>query len=136
MRANLKLQFPSDPRFLVVLRGVIGRVAKIAGFSGKEIGNLKLAVDEAVTNIIRHSLKNDFDRTIEVDLVLAEKRLEVILRDDGAPAGAPDLKPLEPSPCRKGGVGIHLIHKCIDKVTYERLSNDLNQLSLVKYLKP
>ena len=96
---------------------------------------MKLAVDEAVTNIIHHSLKNDFDRTIEIDLVLAERGLEVFLRDDGEPAGDPNLQPLEPSPDRPGGVGLCLIHQCMDKILYERLSNNRNQLCLVKYFK-
>lgn len=135
MGATLKLQFPSDPKFLSLLRGVIGTAAKMIGFGDKEVGNLQLAVDEAVTNIIRHSLKNDFNRTIEAELVLAERALEVVFRDDGEPAGKEDLKPKEPSPKRPGGLGLYLMHECMDKVSYERLSNDQNQLCLVKYLK-
>ena len=135
MGATLKLQFPSDPKFLSLLRSLIGSAAKMVGFGEKEVGNLQLAVDEAVTNIIRHSLKNDFGRTIEAELVLGERALEVMFRDDGEPAGKDDLKPKEPSPNRPGGLGLYLMHECMDKVSYERLSNDQNQLCLVKYLK-
>jgi len=34
-----------------------------------------------------------------------------------------------------GGLGLHLMYECMDEVSYERLSNDQNQLCLVKYLK-
>ena len=134
MTATLKLQFPSDPRFLPLLRGVIASAAEMVGFDVKEVGNLRLVVDEAVTNIIRHSLKNDFNRTIEAELVLGEGGLEVMLRDDGEPAGEDDLRPKEPSPDRPGGLGLHLMHACMDEVRYERLPNDRNQLYLIKHL--
>jgi anti-sigma regulatory factor (Ser/Thr protein kinase) len=68
-------------------------------------------------------------------LVLGERALEVVLRDDGEPPGEDDLKPKEPSPDRPGGLGLHLMYECMDEVSYERLSNDRNQLCLVKYLK-
>ena len=134
MTATLKLQFPSDPRFLSLLRGVIANAAEMVGFGDKEVGNLRLVVDEAVTNIIRHSLKNDFNRTIEAELVLNDGGLEVVLRDDGEPPGEEDLHPKEPSPDRPGGLGLHLMHACMDEVRFERLPNDRNQLCLVKHL--
>ena len=133
MSAILRLQFPSDPRFLSPLRAMIGSVAQMIEFGEKEVGMLKLALNEAVTNIIRHSLKNDFDRTIELDLEMEERRLEMVLRDDGDPAvGVFDLRPAVPSPERLGGVGLSLIHECVDKIRYERLSDNRNQLRLVK----
>ena len=136
MSKTLRLQFPSDPKFLSVLRAVIGSVAEIAEISEKETGMLKLAIVEAVTNIIRHSLKNEFDHTIEFDLVLAETELQFVLRDDGEAAdGVFDIQPPAPSPNQPGGAGLCLIHECMDKILYERLPNNLNQLRLVKRLR-
>lgn len=135
MGATLTLQFPSDPKFLSLLRGVISAAAKMVGFDETEIGKLQLAVDEAVTNIIRHSLKNDFDRTIDAELILDEQALEVVLRDDGLPVDQDALKPKAPSPDRPGGLGLYLMHECMDKVVYERLADHRNQLWLTKYLK-
>lgn len=136
MSATLKLEVPSDPRFLSVLRAVVGKVAEVSGLAGAEADELKLAVDEAMTNIIRHSLGNDYCRTIEVSMVVGKERLEVVLTDDGGPVDHVCLhEPVEPSPSRTGGVGVYLIHQCIDKVRYRRLSNNRNRLSLIKYLK-
>ncbi len=136
MSATLRLQFPSDPKFLSVLRAVTGSVAEIVELSEKETGMLKLAIVEAVTNIIRHSLKNESDHTIEFDLVLAERELQFVLRDDGEAAdGVFDVQPPAPSPNRPGGAGLCLIHECMDEILYERLPNNLNQLRLVKQLR-
>ena len=135
MGATLRVQFPSDPKFLSLLRGVISTTAKIVGFDEIEIGKLQLAVDEAVTNIIRHSLKNDFNRTIDAELTLDERALEVVLRDDGDPAEEDALNPKEPSADRPGGLGLHLMHECMDKVSYERTADNRNRLCLTKYLK-
>jgi len=126
-----------DPESLLsVLRAVTGSVAEIVELSEKETGMLKLAIVEAVTNIIRHSLKNEFDHTIEFDLVLAERELQFVLRDDGEAAdGVFDVQPPAPSPDQLGGAGLCLIHECMDKIIYERLPNNLNQLRLVKQLR-
>ena len=133
MSATLRLHFPSDPRFLSALRAMIGSVAEMIGFGEKEVGMLQLALNEAVTNIIRHSLKNDFDRTIELELELAERVLEVVLRDDGEPAVEVfDCRPAAPSPDRPGGTGLFLMHECLDKIQYERLSDNRNELRFVK----
>lgn len=136
MSTTFRLQFPSDPQFLTVLRAVTGRMGELAKLNEKQIGMLKLAIGEAVTNIIRHSLKNDFDRTIELDLIVSETRLEVVLRDDGdAAEGVFNRPPGTPSPNQPGGVGLCLIHECVDKILYERLPGKGNQLRLIKYLK-
>ena len=133
MSQTLRLHFPSDPRFLSTLRAMIGSVAEMIGFGEKEVGMLQLALNEAVTNIIRHSLKNAFDRTIELDLELAERSLEIVLRDDGDPAvDVFDLRPAVPSPECPGGAGLFLMYECLDKIHYERLSDNRNQLRFVK----
>jgi serine/threonine-protein kinase RsbW len=135
MSETLRLQFPSHPKFLSLLRKIVATAAEMVGFGETEIGTLQLIMAEAVTNIIRHSLKNDFCRTIEADFVLREGAFEVVLRDDGEPAGEDDLKPKDPSPDRPGGLGLHLMYECMDEVSHVRLPNDQNQLRLVMHLK-
>jgi serine/threonine-protein kinase RsbW len=135
MSETLRLQFSSDPKFLSLLRKLVAAAAEMVGFGDIEIGNLQLVLAEAVTNIIRHSLKNDFTRIIEADFVLHERALEIVLRDDGEPAGEEDLRPKDPDPDRPGGLGLYLMHECMDKVVHERLPNDQNQLRLVIHMK-
>src|SRR4029077_18873774 len=61
----LKLELRSDPAMLCVVRNALGQLAETLGFSEAECRAIVLAVDEAMTNIIRHAYLGDAGRPIE-----------------------------------------------------------------------
>lgn len=100
------------------------------------ISDLRLAVDEAVTNTIIHGYKHK-QGTIEISIERDAAALIVNLRDR-----APEFNPssysasnLPASPERKtpGGFGIRLIKEVMDEVNYQALSNGGNELTLIKH---
>ena len=50
-RFLVKFAMPSDPRYLPVVRGVIGPLAAAIGWDESECGAITLAVDEALANV-------------------------------------------------------------------------------------
>src|SRR5580698_5083219 len=62
----LKLELPSDPSLLCAVRGAVERLTEYFGFSAPDCRAVTRAVDEALTNIIRHSYKGRPDRPIEM----------------------------------------------------------------------
>ena len=62
----LKLELPSDPSLLCAVRGAVERLTEYFGFSAPDCRAVTRAVDEALTNIIRHSYKGRPDQPIEV----------------------------------------------------------------------
>src|SRR5882762_5576623 len=60
------MELRSDPEMLRVVRNVLGQLAATLGFSELECHAVVLAVDEALTNIIRHAYLGDAERPIEV----------------------------------------------------------------------
>ena len=65
----LKLEFPSDPELLFVVRGAMERLTERMGFSERECRSVTRAVDEAVTNIIRHAYSGPAESTYRSDLL-------------------------------------------------------------------
>jgi anti-sigma regulatory factor (Ser/Thr protein kinase) len=62
----VRLTVPSDPRYLCLVREAVGRVARCLGADDETCFQLQLAVDEAVTNVIRHAYGDRHDQPIEM----------------------------------------------------------------------
>ncbi len=58
----LKIELRSHPRLLSVLRGAMEPLMEVLGFSEEESRSIIRAIDEAVSNIMRHSYRGRFDR--------------------------------------------------------------------------
>jgi anti-sigma regulatory factor (Ser/Thr protein kinase) len=121
---TLVLRVPSRTEFLALVRDVTRRMAELAGFDGPQAEQLSLAVDEAATNVIEHAYAGAGDRVFEVlyDDRGSDLRIEVV--DEGArvdPESVPkvDLKRYA-SERRTGGLGVHLMGKIMDSVTFRR----------------
>src|ERR1700737_2183296 len=53
------MELRSNPEMLCVVRNALGQLAATLGFSEPECNAVVLAVDEALTNIIRHAYLGD-----------------------------------------------------------------------------
>jgi serine/threonine-protein kinase RsbW len=137
----LKLELQSNPEMLCVVRHALGQLAELLGFSSAECRAVVLAVDEALTNIIRHAYQGEGQHPIQASfrrIVVAEdgkqrKALEIVLEDSGKEIDPAKLcgRPLEE--VRPGGLGLHFIKESMDTVEFRR-SLGKNQLRLVKFL--
>src|SRR5215467_13681793 len=87
----LKLELQSNPEMLCVVRHAVGQLAETLGFSSAECREIVLAVDEALTNIIRHAYCGKEGRPIHatfrrIEVPLggkSKKALEIVLEDRG-----------------------------------------------------
>lgn len=99
-----------------------------AGFEAHQAEHIKIAVDEACTNIIEHAYHNEQDHSIEIILTLDPKKMVISLLHDGFPFDASKYK--KPNGLRAsldarkgGGWGIYLMNKLMDKVEYNTHKN-------------
>jgi len=139
----LKLELRSHPGLLCVVRGAMEPLMGMLGFSAAECRSITRAVDEALSNIMRHSYRGRLDQVIGVSCRRIQRRahagickgIEVLLIDSGPAIDPAKLcgRPLDE--VRPGGLGLHLMRECMDSVEYTRRGR-LNQLRLVKYAQP
>ena len=123
-RPVLVLRVPSRTEYLAAIRDVTRRMAELAGFDGAQADQLALAVDEAATNVLEHAYHGASNRRVELrfDARADELRVEVV--DDGEavdPRSVPqvDLRRYA-SERRTGGLGMHLMGRIMDTVTFRR----------------
>lgn len=138
----LRVELPSDPGMLCVVRSAMERLTEALGFAEPEIRSVTRAVDEALTNIMRHSYGGALDRRIEMScLRLAKGRaargegFEIRLVDYGPKIDPAKLRGRPLDEIKPGGLGLHFIRQSMDIVEFRR-TRGANILRLVKYLSP
>lgn len=127
---------PSDPRFLPVVRSAVGELACALGCGEQECRAVALAVDEALTNVIRHAYHNRYDRPIELLCEQRDNGLEFTILDMGEAPDPAKLCAGEPGIAEPGGRGTHVIREVMDTVCYTTTPEG-NRLRLEKkFQKP
>ena len=109
----------SDVRYLPVVRGAVGALTAAIGWNEAECRAVVLAIDEAITNIIRHAYQGRSDGLIELECRESADGLEITLLDNGE---APDKSKIcaRALACdQPGGRGTHIIKNVMDTVSYQ-----------------
>jgi anti-sigma regulatory factor (Ser/Thr protein kinase) len=119
---------------LAVVRGAIGPLAAAVGWDESECRAIVLAVDECLTNVIRHAYHNRSDGLMELECRETSDGLEITLLDTG---DAPDMSKIcarEINSDQPGGLGTHIVKQVMDKVSYEQ-SPGGNRFVAIKQLR-
>ena len=99
--------------------------------------SLNLALEEAVTNVILYAYPEGSDGLVDIEAIMGRNTLRFIISDSGKafdPTAAPEADVslgVEDRPI--GGLGIFLVRKIMDVVSYER-TDGKNILSMTKRL--
>lgn len=101
--------------------------------------NVLVALQEMVTNVLRHAYEHDESKPIEVRFELTDDMLEIVLRDQGPPFDplsfdTAECQIEEGMPTEVGGYGIHIARMVMDNVGYRR-DGAWNELRLDKGIR-
>ena len=136
----LRVELPSDPSMLCVVRAAMERLTEALGFTESDVRSVTRAVDEALTNIMRHSYGGALDRRIELSCLRVAKGraqsgkgFEIRLVDYGPKIDPAKLRGRKLDEIKPGGLGLHFIRQSMDIVEFRR-ARGANVLRLVKYL--
>lgn len=116
---------------------VIDQAALEYGLSNDVQTDLRIALDEVVTNILKYAYADDGAHEFTIRCELRDGSLETTIEDDGVAfdplrVPAPDLN--APIETRKvGGLGVHFVKNLMSAVRYER-SQGRNRLTLSQRL--
>jgi len=118
--ATTRLVIPSDVAHIPRVQEAIIGPARAAGFRKDALFAIRLALDEAVSNAIRHGNKSDPAKSVTIDFTITPDRVTIAITDQGPgfdPAGLPD--PTAPENLtRPHGRGVLLIQSYMTDVAY------------------
>ena len=128
--------FRSDLGNLEKICDFVTIYAKKAGLDERQVYAVQLAVDEAATNIIEHGYRCTGQGDVQITCKPEVDGLRVILHDHAPPFDPDEIpEPITDVPLEElkpRGLGIFLMRKMMDEVTYEFNADKGNTLTLVK----
>jgi sigma-B regulation protein RsbU (phosphoserine phosphatase) len=92
-------------------RDFIEQWTTLAGLDDMARGQIVLAIDEAFTNIIRHTYNNEPGQPIEIHAALTDTELEFRLRDYGPVIDPEKLKGRALEDIKPGGLGLFFLNR-------------------------
>ena len=129
----------SNPNELRAIRKEVENFAEQNGFSVEQAGQIGLAVNEAIANVIEHSYMGDTNKKIDITLDMCEfdgeNALKIIIRDYGRHVSPECIKSRELNDVRPGGLGVHIIKTVMDNVEYKCIPEGGMQLIMIKMLR-
>ena len=119
------------------IQTLIGEALEACGYSEHDIFAIKLALEEALVNAIKHGNQLDPDKRVFVSYEISDDRFDILITDEGPgfnPADVPD--PTDPDnierPC---GRGLLLMRGFMTEVEYHSPGNTV-RMSKIKNGQP
>ena len=131
---NLALQLLSQPQLLAAARAMVSAYAQRLGFNEIQCGQISLAVDEAICNIINHGYDRCEDRPIWLKVWSIDDGMRIVLEDRARQVDPATIRSRDLADIRPGGLGVHLIREVMDDVRYEKREGKGMRLTLIKRL--
>lgn len=133
MKYTMSVQASTE--HLAEVRNFVAKYASEFGFKQQDVADIRLAVDEAYTNIIKHSYKNDSHKSVDIQLGFNGNEFWISLLDTGEsfdPSSytEPDVRQ-KIKEKKRGGVGVYLIKKLMDDVKYSN-KGPRNEIRMIK----
>lgn len=156
---QIRLEVMSNPLYLSGAREMVAAVARRLGFSDEACGQIALAVDEAICNVIRHGYDRAPDKPIWISLFPvggpapqsgapsngapdacqldhSADALRIVIEDEARQVDPATIKSRNLEDVRPGGLGVHIIRSIMDEVTYERRAPSGMRLTMLKKRTP
>jgi serine/threonine-protein kinase RsbW len=133
---RVRLSVPRDTASLGPVRAVTVELARQLGFAATDVDKIEMAVDEACANAVlyQRGAARAFDISLEAtDGALVATVLDGGLAFDFEGATAPGLAN-RLACCEFGGLGLQIIQRFMDEVTYEHRDGAGNVLTMTKFL--
>ena len=106
---DVKLTLPARPENVSVIRHVLGAFAEALRLPDDLVEDLRLAVTEACTNVVRHAYPPEHTGPVEISIQPLEEQVTVIVSDHGRGIGTS-------SDTTGPGLGLPLIAAIADDV--------------------
>ena len=123
---SVSLTLPSSPEYVLLARLVVAQVGRLAGFGPEDVYDLKLAVTEAATNVIRHAAVESY----EIEYRALPRAVEVTVIDTGGGFNAADLTRATDG---QGGFGLAVIRDLVDELVLDSTRGGGTRLKMIRH---
>ena len=130
------LSFSLDIETLRQLQALFQKLENILEVDKRFLYDMRTAVDEMLTNVIKHGfVNNDVPADITLRIVVENQQIRFVLRDNGIAFNPLEYQPAERNMSKEdftiGGLGISMMRSVFSNVEYER-NNGYNVLTMTQ----
>lgn len=132
------LVIPSELTEVATVQNAIVPLVEAAGYAREAVFAIRLALDEGVSNAIRHGNQLDASKTVSIDYEVTNKKVTVTICDQGpgfAPCDLPDPT-LEENLCEPHGRGVMLMRAYMTGVSFNKQGNCVTLVKELGCRKP
>ncbi len=135
---DIEMRLVSQARYLGVARAAIEVAVSRLGADDECCGRVMLALDEALSNVIRHGYGERKDGPIWLKFNPREdvdrRGFTMIVEDRGRQTEPESIQPRRLEDVRPGGLGVHIIREVMDEVDFARREGGGMRLTMTKWL--
>ncbi len=133
-----RLTIKNEVEELSKLPEFVDTVCEEAGVDMALVASINLALEEAATNVVLYAYQEG-KGTVDIDASYTPQYIKFIISDSGIPFDPTQQEDADITLSAEerpiGGLGIYLVRKIMDSVSYERVDGH-NILTLIKDLQP
>ena len=127
-----KFELNASSEVLSPFRKELRQILTQSGWEKKATEEILLAVDEALTNIIRHAYQGKPGK-MTVSVSAADDKIEIVLEDQGVKFNPTQVPSPELPRHKPGGLGVHFIRTIMDQMIYDDQDPAVNRLHLIRH---
>src|ERR1700754_4184889 len=122
--SDVKLTLPARPENVSVIRHVLGAFAEPLRLPDELVEDLRLAVTEACTNVVRHAYPPELPGPVEITIQPTDDYVSVVVADHGRGIGSS-------SDTNGPGLGLPLIAAIADEVELQPVPGGGSRVAMI-----
>jgi sigma-B regulation protein RsbU (phosphoserine phosphatase) len=133
-----EITLQNDIKYVDQLNDFVESITDKLGINTSKAHNIKLAVEEAVVNVMEYAYPAGTTGDIDIQAMYNDRKLKFVITDSGVAFNptkatlADTTLTVEERPV--GGLGLLLVRELMDSINYERI-NHKNTLTLITHYK-
>jgi len=131
------MTFPNKLNYSFLVQLFVREIARMIGFSGDELEQIDIAIEESVSNIMVHT-GDEENPTFDIVCEKIPGGIKITLKEMGIPFDPDRIKKYELSKnlddLSTEGLGIYLIKKVMDDLSFHNLGPGGKETVMIKYL--
>ena len=127
------LTIPAKAEYIVLCRLALSGLGRVRALEPALVADLKLALTEACSNVVRHAYNEQRSGEVEVRYELDDDKLSVEVVDEGIGFDPEAVVAAAGDELDEGGLGISIIRAIVDELDI-RSSGSGSSLRFTKYL--
>ncbi len=133
-----KITLPNKFDYLEIAQLFVRETAKKIGFAGSSLNNIDIAIEEAVSNVMKHTYDPEENRTFDIICEKLRNGIKIVIKEMGLPFDPSNVKKYQLTEnledASTTGLGLFLISKVMDEYSFHNLGINGKETHMIKYL--